>query len=62
MLACLKPNLARSVHTASPKAVHKVSGRFNVLTRRFGAYLVGMKHLSKTPLFSTYKRRPPISS
>ena len=35
MLAYLEPNLARSVHTASPWAVDRMLGRFNVPKGRF---------------------------
>jgi hypothetical protein len=35
LVACLGPNLVRSVHTTSPKAVHKVLARFNAPKHRF---------------------------
>jgi hypothetical protein len=35
LVACLGPNLVRSVYTTSPKAVHKVLARFNAPKHRF---------------------------
>ena len=41
LVAYLEPNLARSVHTTSPKVVHKVLGKFNVPSRRFALSMRG---------------------
>ena len=41
MLAYHEPNLARSVHTTSPRMVHRVKPRFNVPRGWFGTFLEG---------------------
>ena len=46
LVAHLGPNLIRSVHTASPRTVHRVSARFNAPKRWF-ALLVILDELAK---------------
>ena len=41
LVACLEPNLARSVHTALAMMVTQVLGRFNVPIRRFAPSIRG---------------------
>ena len=60
LVACLEPNLARSVHTASPRMVHRVMARFNVLRMSVCTFHEGRKHFSKTPSSPPIKGGHPL--
>ena len=60
MLVWLEPNLARLVHTASPKAVHKVSGRFNIPTRQFALAMRGWSIIQRAPSSPPIKGGSPF--
>jgi hypothetical protein len=61
-LACLGPIFGGLPLTTMPMRLHRCPIKFNTSSWRFGAFHVGMRQLSKTPLLSTYKRRlSPLS-